>query len=101
MSKKYIEDNIETLRKQRDEHVVGGYRDYVVQTYRYIEKQIKNSKTGYCNPKNSDISNVIYGNKNQESKIRSYINDLRKSGYITVYGIGEEREVKIKKELDF
>ena len=101
MGKKYIEENIETLRKQRDDNIVGGYRDLVVQTYQYLQKDINKSILGYCNPKNSDISYVIFGNKNQESKIRGFINDLRKSGYISVYGIGLEREVKIKKELDF
>ncbi|MBI9010462.1 MAG: hypothetical protein JEZ05_10600 [Tenericutes bacterium] len=101
MSKKYIEDNLETLRKQRDENVVGGYRDLVVKTYKYIQQDIKKSKTDFCNPKNSDISKAIYGNRNQERKIRGYINDLRKSGYISIYGIGLEQEVKITKELDF
>ena len=38
MGKKYIEDNIEKLRKQRDDNVVGGYRDLVVKTYKYIQK---------------------------------------------------------------
>jgi len=101
MGKKYIEENIEKLRKQRDDNVIGGYRDLVVKTYKYIKKQFDKSKSGYCNPKNSDISNFVYGNKNEESKIRSFIKDLKKSHYITVYGIGEEREVKIIKDLDF
>ena len=43
MGKKYIEDNIETLRKQRDDKVVGGYRDLVVKTYDFIQKKIKKS----------------------------------------------------------
>jgi len=101
MSKKYIEDNIEILRKQRDDNIVGGYRDLVVKTYQYLQKDINKSTLGYCNPKNADISKSIFGNRNQERKIRGFINDLRKSGYITVYGVGLEQEVKIKKELDF
>jgi hypothetical protein len=101
MAKKYIEENIEKLRKQRDDNVVGSYREQVVKTYEYIQKQIKKSKSGFCNPKNADISKVIYGNRNQEKKIRGFIKDLRQSGYITVYGVGLEREVKIVKDLDF
>jgi hypothetical protein len=101
MSKKYIEDNIEVLRKQRDDKIVGGYRDLVAKTYQYIHDAISKSTLGYCNPKNADISKAIFGNRNQERRIRGFISDLRKSGYITVYGIGLEQEVKIKKELDF
>ncbi len=101
MGKKYIEDNIEKLRKQRDENVVGGYRDLVVKTYKYIQKQVRNSGSIYRNPKNSDISNVVYGNKNQESNIRSFIKDLKNSGYISVYGVGLDREIKILKDIDF
>jgi hypothetical protein len=101
MGKKYIEENIEILRKQRDDNIAGGYRDLVVKTYQYLQKDINKSTLDYCNPKNSDISTAVFGSKNQESKIRGFINDLRKSGYITIYGIGLEREVKIKKELDF
>ncbi len=101
MGKKYIEDNIEKLRKQRDDNVVGSYREQVVKTYEYIQKQINKSKSGFCNPKNSDISKVVYGNRNQENNIRGFIKDLRQSGYITVYGAGLEREVKIVKDLDF
>lgn len=101
MAKKYIEENIEKLRKQRDENIVGGYRDNVAKTYKYIQKQIKKSGSSYKNPKNSDISNFVYGNKNQESKIRAFIKDLRNSGYISVYGVGLDREIKILKDLDF
>jgi len=101
MGKKYIEDNIEKLRKQRDDNVVGGYRDLVVKTYKYIQKQAKKSGSVYRNPKNADISNVVYGNKNQESSIRGYIKDLKNSGYISVYGVGVDREIKILKDIDF
>ena len=101
MAKKYIEDNIEKLRKQKEDNVVGGYRDLVVKTYKYIQKQIKKDGSSYRNPKNSDISNVVYGNKNQENSIRGFIKDLRNSGYITVYGVGLDREIKILKDIDF
>lgn len=101
MGKKYIEENIEKLRKQKEDGIVGGYREYVIKVYVYIRKGIKLSNTDFCNPKYSDISNAIYGNKNEESKIRSFIKDLKKSGYITVYGVGTEKEIKIVKELDF
>ena len=101
MGKKYIEDNIEKLRKQKEDRVTDGYRHYVVKVYVYIRKGIELSKTDYCNPKYSDISNAIYGNKNEESRIRSFIKDLKKSGYITVYGAGADKEIKIVKELDF
>jgi len=47
------------------------------------------------------MSKAIYGDRNQESKIRAFIKDLKKSGYITVYGVGTEKEIKIVKELDF
>jgi hypothetical protein len=101
MGKKYIEENIEKLRRQRDEKVKDSYREYVVKVYVYIRKGIQLSKTDYCNPRYTDISKAIYGNGNQESKIRSFIKDLRDSGYITVYGVGTEKEIKIVKELDF
>ena len=101
MGKKYIEDNIEKLRKQKADNVVGGYRDLVAKTYQYIQKQVKKSGTSFRNPKNSDISNAVYGNKNQESNIRGFIKDLKNSGYISVYGVGLDREIKILKDLDF
>lgn len=101
MGKKYIEENIETLRKQRDDNVMGGYRDLVVKTYQYLNKEFKKSKTGFCNPKYSDISKAVYGTRNEERKIRGFIKDLSKSGYISVYGVGTEKEVKIAKKLDF
>ena len=101
MGKKYIEENIEKLRKQRDEKVIGGYRELVVKTYEYIQKQIKKPGSSFRNPKNSDISKAVYGNRNQESNIRGFIKDLNKSGYISVYGIGIDREIKILKDLDF
>lgn len=101
MGKKYIEENIEKLRKQRDDKVKGSYREYVVRVYLYLKKGIKLSKTDYCNPKYSDVSQAVYGTRNEESKIRSFIKDLKKSEYITVYGVGTEKEIKIIKELDF
>jgi ribosomal protein L10 len=101
MGKKYIEENIEKLRKQRDENIVGGYRDLVVKTYQHIQKQIKKSGSSFKNPKNSDISKSVYGNRNQENSIRGFIKDLKKSGYISVYGVGLDREIKILKDLDF
>ena len=101
MGKKYIEENIEKLRKQRDDNVIGGYRDLVVKTYKYIQKQIDKSGSSFRNPRNTDISKAVYGNRNQEKNIRGFIKDLNKSGYITVYGIGLEREIKIIKDLDF
>jgi len=101
MSKKYIEKNIEKLRKQRDDNIVGSYRDLVVKTYQYIQKQINKSGLSFRNPKNADISKAVYGNRNQESNIRLFIKDLKNSGYITVYGVGLEREIKIIKDLDF
>ena len=101
MGKKYIEENIETLRKQRDDKVVGGYRDLIAKTFIYIKKGIKMSKTDFCNPKYSDVSKAVYGTRNEESKIRGFVKDLKKSGYITVYGVGAEREIKILKDLDF
>ena len=101
MGKQYILDNIDKLRKQKEDKVVGGYRDLVVKTYKYINKQIKYSDKNFCNPKNADISNVVFGNRNQESRIRGFIKDLKQSGYLTVYGIGTEREVKITKDIDF
>ena len=101
MGKKYIEENIEKLRKQRDDNVVGSYRDLVVKTYQYIQKQINISGSSFRNPKNADISKAVYGNRNQENNIRGFIKDLKNSGYITVYGVGLEREIKIIKDLDF
>ncbi|MFK5883261.1 MAG: hypothetical protein QM489_02855 [Candidatus Izemoplasma sp.] len=101
MGKKYIEENIEILRKQRDDKVKGSYRESVVKVYVYLRKGIKMSDKDYCNPKYTDMSKAIFGNWNDESKIRSFIKDLRKSGYISVYGIGSEKEIKIVKELDF
>lgn len=101
MGKMYITDNIEKLRKQKEDRDVTGYRHYVVKVYIYLRKGIEKSKTDYVNPKYSDMSNAIYGNKNDESKIRSFIKDLKKSGYITVYGAGMDKEIKIVKELDF
>lgn len=99
--KKYILDNIETLRKQRDDKIKGSYRESVVKVYVYLKKGIKMSKTDYCNPKYSDMSKALFGDRNQERKIRSFIKDLRNSGYISVYGVGSEKEIKIIKELDF
>lgn len=101
MGKQYILDNIEVLRKQRDDRIKDGYRAKVVRTYVYLRKGIELSNTNFCNPKYSDISKHVFGNRNQERTIRGYIKDLQKSGYITVYGIGEEKEIKIVKELDF
>ena len=43
MAKKYIEDNIDKLRKQKEDNVVGGYRDNVVKTYLYIQKAISDT----------------------------------------------------------
>ena len=101
MGKKYIEENIEMLRKQRDDKVEGGYRDYVSKTYAYIEKKIAKSGNGYCNPKNMDVSNAVFGNKREEAKVRGFIKDLKKSEYLSVEGTGADRKVMILKELDF
>jgi len=88
MEKKYIEKNIDRLRKQRDENIIGGYRDLVVKTYNYIERKIKKSGVDYCNPKNNDISNAVFENKNEGARIRGFVNDLKKSGYISVENSG-------------
>lgn len=99
--KKYIEDNIDKLRSDRDNKVKGGYREQVFKTFIYIKKGIKMSKTGYVNPKYSDISQVVFGTKNEERRIRGLIKDLRNSGYISVYGVGNDKEIKIMKDIDF
>jgi hypothetical protein len=101
MGKKYIEENIEKLRKQKEDNVIGGYRDLVAKTFLYLKKGVRLSKVGYTNPKYSDVSNAVFGNKNEERKIRGFIKDLDKSNYISVYGVGEEKEIKILKDLDF
>jgi len=101
MGKKYIEENIEILRKQRDDKTVGSYRDLVVKTYQYIEQQVKLSGSSYRNHSKADISKAVFGNRNQESKIRGFIKDLKTSGYISVYGVGLESEIKIMKAIDF
>ena len=101
MGKKYIEENIEKLRKQKEDRIKGGYRELVVKTYVYIRKGIEMSHKDYVNPKYSDISKAVFGNRNEERKIRGFIKDLDKSNYISVYGVGEDKEIKILKELDF
>mgnify|MGYP006883057225 CR=1 FL=1 len=101
MGKKYIEENLEKLRKQRDENVLGGYRDLVVKTYTFVEKKIAKSGQGFCNPKNADISNAVFGNRREDDKIRGFMKDLKKSGYISIDDVGENRKVRIIKELDF
>lgn len=99
--KKYIEDNIEKLRQDRENKVKGGYREQVFKTFIYIKKGIKMSKTNFTNPKYSDISMAVFGTRNEERKIRGFIKDLRNSGYITVYGAGKDKEIKILKDIDF
>jgi hypothetical protein len=99
--KKYIEENIEKLRQDKENKVVGGYRDQVFKTFIYLKKGIKMSKTDYVNPKYSDISKVVFGSRNEERKIRGLIKDLKNSGYISVYGVGEHKEIKILKDIDF
>lgn len=99
--KKYIEDNIEKLRQDKENNVKGGYREQVFKTFVYIKKGINMSNTDYINPKYSDISKVVFGSRNEERKIRSLIKDLKNSGYISVYGVGKEKEIKILKDIDF
>jgi hypothetical protein len=101
MSKKYIEDNIEKLRKQRDENVVGGYRDLAVKTYEFLALKISEARKDYCNPKNHEISEAVFGTRESEARARGFIKDLRKSGYITVSNTGENRKIRITKEIDF
>lgn len=101
MMKKYIEDNIEKLRQDKENNVKGGYRDQVFKTFIYIKKGIKMSKTDFTNPKYSDISKVVFGTRNEERRIRGLIKDLKNSGYISVYGVGSEKEIKILKDIDF
>jgi len=99
--KRYIEDNIEKLRQDRENKVKGGYRENVFKTFIYIKKGIKMSKTDFTNPKYSDISKAVFGTRNEESRIRGFIKDLRNSGYISVYGVGKDKEIKILKDIDF
>ena len=101
MGKKYIEENIELLRKQKADNITGSYRDLFAKTYQYLAKKIEKSGNDFCNPKNADVSNSVFGNKTNESKVRGYITDLRKSEYISIEGIGMDRKIKILKELDF
>ena len=70
MGKKYIEENIEILRKQRDDKVKGSYREYVVKVYVYLRKGITKSGKDFTNPKYSDMAKAIFGNRNDERKIR-------------------------------
>lgn len=99
--KRYIEENIELLRKQRDENIEGGYRDLIVKTYNYLVRKIEKSGNKFCNPKNKDVCNAVFGNPSQESKIRGFIKDLKRSEYISVEGSGPDRKIMILKDLDF
>ena len=101
MQNRYIEENIEELRKQRDTDVVGGYRDLVVKTYNYIEKKINQSEKGYCNPRNKDICKAVFGHKKAEEKIRGFVKDLKISEYISTEDVGVDRKVRILKKIDF
>ena len=101
MSKKYIEDNIEKLRKQRDEKIVGGYRELVIKTYDFLVWKVSEAKKDYCNPKNHEISEAVFGTRDSEIKVRGYVKDLKKSGYISVSNQGENRKIRITKEIDF
>ena len=101
MSKKYIEENLEKLRKQRDDKVVGGYRDLVIKTYDFLALKVSEAKKDYCNPKNHEVSEAVFGTKESETKVRGYIKDLKKSGYITVSNAGENRKIRIIKKIDF
>ena len=101
MSKKYIEENIEKLRKQRDEKVEGGYRDLVVKTYDFLALKISEAKKDYCNPKNYEVSEAVFGTRDGVTRTRGFIKDLKKSGYITVSNTGENRKIRITKEIDF
>lgn len=99
--KKYIEENIDKLRAQRDQNDNEGYRFYVAGTYNYIKNAIKESKKEYCNPRNKDVALSLYGDIAQELRIRGFVKDLRKSEYITVIGTGSKRQIRIIKDLDF
>ncbi|AIO18489.1 hypothetical protein KQ51_00609 [Candidatus Izimaplasma bacterium HR1] len=101
MGKKYISDNLDMLRKQRDEKILGGYRDNVAKTYKFIENLIADSSKEYCNPKHSEISKAVFGNELGEAKIRGYLKDLKKSDYLSNEGAGMERQIKLLKPLDF
>ena len=69
MGKKYIEENLEILKKQRDDKVVGGYRDLVVKTYNYINKNISMSGLEYSTLRNREISKGLFKTFKEESKI--------------------------------
>lgn len=101
MGKKYIEDNLEILRKQRDDKVKGGYRDLVVKTYNYIEKNISRSRLDYSVLRNREISKGLFQTFKEEAKIRGFVNDLRKSDYLSVENIDDERRIKILKKINF
>jgi hypothetical protein len=101
MSKKYIEENLEKLKKQRDEQVMGGYRDNVVKTYDFLAWKVSEANKDYCNPKNYEVSEAVFGTRGEETKVRGYIKDLKKSEYITVSNSGENRKIRIKKPINF
>jgi len=99
--KKYIEENIELLRAQRDEKTPGTYREALAKTYIYIKNKCDKSDLGICTLKNRDIANAVFGSVKEDSKVKGIIQDLKRSAYITTEGIAPDRQIKIIKALDF
>jgi hypothetical protein len=95
------ENQIEYLRKQKNENICGGYAELLTSTYNYLKAQIENTDCGYCNPYDSDICKVVYGNSYHITMIRKYIYKLKALGYISIEGYNVNRKIMLIKPLDF
>lgn len=101
MAKKYIEENIELLRSQRDEKIPGTYREALAKTLGYLEIKCNKSDSGVCNLPNRDIAYAVFGSVKDDTKVKRILQDLKRSEYISTEGIVPDRKIMILKELDF
>ncbi|MBN2605355.1 MAG: hypothetical protein JXR62_06015 [Bacilli bacterium] len=100
-NKKYIEENIELLRSQRDEKTPNSYREALAKTLLFIKSKCDRSGQNICTLKNRDIAHAVFGSVKEDTKVKRIIQDLKRSDYISVEGDALDRQIKMLKELDF
>lgn len=94
------EKKLEYLKQQK-ENPTGGYRMLLIDTYNCLSDMIKASNEDWCNPYNTEVCKVVYGNTYHVPLIQRYIRDLNQLGCISITGSGSDRKIRILKEIDF
>lgn len=92
LTQEQIDKKLEYLRQQRDDFIVGDYRNYLYKLYMSLKECCAESEDGSCNPYPWQMLVALGRDDLHKSHLGyTYCDDLEALGYIKMQGYGKKR----------